>query len=77
MSISNDAAVAAADAMSHALDEGLEPHSYIDVAKHVLEAAAPHLMAAAFDEGEQSGIEQARNNRVIPNANPYRKGGSL
>ena len=38
-----------------------------------LEAAAPHLMAAAWDEGLEVGLVSAVRIDSAPDANPYRK----
>jgi hypothetical protein len=39
-----------------------------------LEAAAPHLMAQAWDEGERTGFEESfRDNDPRKTRNPYRK----
>jgi hypothetical protein len=48
----------------------------LEDARRVLEAAAPHLMAKALDEGEVAGQDNADSNRgynIEHKANPYRK----
>jgi len=39
-------------------------------ARHILEAAAPHLMAAAWDEGYECAVDAYDGRNV---SNPYRK----
>jgi len=41
--------------------------------KVVLEAAAPHLMTAAWDEGLEVGLVSAVRIDSAPDTNPYRK----
>lgn len=42
-------------------------------ARRILEAAAPHLMAAAWDEGLEVGLVSAVRIDSAPDTNPYRK----
>ena len=42
-------------------------------ARSVLEAAAPHLMAAAWDQGHEKGLVGAVRIDSGPDVNPYRK----
>ena len=44
-------------------------------AKRYLEAAAPHLMAAAWDEGLEVGLVSGVRIDSAPDRNPYRKDG--
>ena len=47
--------------------------NYLDEARTALEAAAPHLMAQAWDEGERVGFEESfRDNDPRHTRNPYR-----
>ena len=50
--------------------------SYRNYARAALSAAAPQLMAMAWDEGEQAGYENAKAEdwpSVTPNTNPYKE----
>jgi hypothetical protein len=70
-----DAAVEAALAARLAFKNQRGMDNNANLMRHILEAAAPHLMAAAWEEGrldghaeEQSGFENAMN--------PYRTAGA-
>ena len=88
MNISKEAIEAAAEAMSgwqfieHEPGCGCGEHTELSeparthYAHAALEAAAPMLMAQAWDEGELGGYENAKFEEwppIEPNKNPYRK----
>jgi hypothetical protein len=71
MNISDEAVEAAVEAVwEHG--EVIQTREYAaELARAALEAAAPHLMAVAWDEGLSAGHHDRRLN-----ANPYRSAGA-
>lgn len=70
-----DGAEAAWDDMGGS-ERSFERAGWEIAARAALEAAAPLLMAQAWDEGELAGYENAKVEEwplVAPNENPYRK----
>jgi hypothetical protein len=77
MTISDEAVEAAARAMAHLFDYQTEAGKshWRDKAKRTLEAAAPHLMVQAWDEGNIAGIfDLPSEDHATPN--PYRDVGT-
>lgn len=73
-----DEAVEAAKVAFDETNGGLFEDEYAyNVARQVLEAAAPHLMAQAWDEGERSGYANsvALEYGLRQSPNPYRSAG--
>jgi membrane-bound lytic murein transglycosylase B len=64
--IPDRAVEAAAEAIEYALQTGV---GVKDIARDALEAAAPYLMRAAWDEGKSSGWDAARGEPE--ESNPY------
>lgn len=52
--------------------EGYGWDEYREVAREILEAAAPYLMAQAWDEGREEGYEAGRDRGAEEKPNPYR-----
>lgn len=79
MNISKEAIEAAAEAAINEADTmgvtDVSDSGIAVIARVALEAAAPMLMAQAWDEGELAGYENAKVEEwplVAPNENPYR-----
>lgn len=76
--ISDEAVEAAAKAVYHTSGRARQmPYSVAreaceSEARAVLEAAAPHLMAAAWDEGRGAGFRDAYVDEEEEEPNPYR-----
>jgi hypothetical protein len=67
VNISDEAVEAALKVVGEVTDAGF--------VRQVLEAAAPHMLAAAWDEGEADGLDNAASNRgfnIEHKSNPYR-----
>lgn len=71
MNVPNEAVEAAQSAMMIRDGERFDV-----IARAALEAAAPHMMEAAWDEGEAAGQDNADSNRgynIQHKYNPYKK----
>lgn len=67
MNIPDEAVEAAAQAWEEACEQGKAGPGYRDAWSAAIEAAAPLLMARAWDEGNYAGADRSENH-----ANPYR-----